>query len=80
MVLSNGIKPLRLFFKDNVITHSKAIIFFNSGIRRDMNDEYLSDSLASLRMKSEGSDYQDFPDQLRRATSYISELNLEQKE
>ena len=34
MVSSNSIKPLRLFYSDNIISHSRAVIFVNTGIDR----------------------------------------------
>ena len=34
MVISNTVKPLRLFYNDNVVTDKKAVIFVYSGIDR----------------------------------------------
>ena len=41
MVTSNSIKPLRLFYTDNKISHAKAVIFVNTGIGRtaDITEE-----------------------------------------
>ena len=41
MVVSGTIQPLKLFYSENVITHSKAVIFVNDRIdkRKQFNEE-----------------------------------------
>ena len=54
MVESNTRKKLRLFYGDNVVTHRKALIFWNNGISRsNINDNELIE-LAARMLYPEG--------------------------
>ena len=58
MVVSNDIQPLRLFYSDNIITHSRAVIFVNTGINRlaDIDEEQFKEDMA-IRMHKESPQY-----------------------
>ena len=37
MVLSNTLQPLRLFYSENIVSHSRAVIFVNDKIDKTQN-------------------------------------------
>ena len=48
MVVSNDIQPMQLFYSENIVTHSRVVIFVNDGIDRleSITDEQFEEDYA----------------------------------
>ena len=48
MVVSNDIQPMQLFYSENIVTHSRGVIFVNDGVNRleSITDEQFEEDFA----------------------------------